>query len=205
MVETTSVYTPQPMKAKSKKAPIIITIVVVLLLIVGAVFLLQPKKEEKKEVTAVVTEQPTPTTKPPIDKKSVKIQVTNGTGTPGQAGTAVTALKDAGYEAGNIKTGNADTFNNKVTTITVKAGFEDVANDIKDVLSSTFSTIKIESSQLDASSEFDVVIVTGGEIFVEPTSASPTTKPTGTTSTPTPSSVTPTTSVTSSPTPSPTP
>src|SRR5437763_8547251 len=54
----------------------------------------------------------------------LKIQVQNGTGTPGQAGTAVEAIKKAGYNSDNIKTANATNFNNSSTTISAKAGFE---------------------------------------------------------------------------------
>ena len=119
--------------------------------------------------------------RPKIEKSSVKIQVINGTGTPGQAGEVVTALEEVGYSADNIKTGNAEEFDNKVTTIEAKINFEEIVSNMKDELKSTFDEITVKSTNLDEDSEFDVVIVTGGKIFVTATptkSASPTGSPT---------------------------
>jgi len=157
---------------KNNKAPLIIIGVVLVAAVIGGYIMFnQPKKtEEKKEVVAEKNE-PTPTEKPKIEKSSVKIQVINGTGTPGQAG----------YSADNIKTGNAEEFDNKVTTIEAKINFEEIVSNMKDELKSTFDEITVKSTNLDEDSEFDVVIVTGGKIFVTATptkSASPTGSPT---------------------------
>jgi hypothetical protein len=207
----TPVYTSQPAKRKSKKPLIIIAVIVLIALIAGVAFvLLQPKKQDEKVTTAVKeTPSPTPTEKPKIDKTTVKIQVTNGTGTPGQAGKAVEALKTAGFSAENIKTGNAKEFDTTVTTISYKAGFEDVATDISDALKPTFDEIKIESSPLDESSDFDIVVVTGGKLYETVAPTAPKTTPTGTSSSPSPTSgsttSTPAPSVTSTTIPSTTP
>ena len=125
----------------------------------------------------------------------------NGTGTPGQAGTAVKALEESGYDPDNIKTANAEEFDNTVTTIAAREGFEDIASDINNSLKTVFDKIRIESTQLDADSEFDIIVTTGGKIFEEATptaskdvTPSPTTEATDTTPTPT---------LTSTPTPTP--
>ena len=146
----------------------------------------------QKEAVVVENKMPSPTPLPKIDKKTVKIQVQNGTGTPGQAGIVVKALEDAGYSSDNIKTGNADKFDNSTTSITARDNFEEIVNDIKEVLKSTFDKITVVSPNLDKDSEFDIVVVTGGKIFE---SVTPTT------------SVSPTPSLTTTPTttPSPTP
>jgi len=195
MIDTTSPYLNQPGGSKNKKTVIIVVIIVAA--IIGGIFLLrQPKKTKQPETNITKNKEPSPTKKPEIDKKTVKIQVLNGTGTPGQAGTVLEDLKKAGYNSDNIKTGNAEEFNHTTTTIAAKDGFEDVASDIKDALKETFNEIEIDSTKLAGDSEFDIVITTGGKIFEEATpSPEPTTE---LTSTPTPT-------VTSTPTSTPTP
>lgn len=195
-----------PYQSPQKNNKILPTVIVVGVLLVGVVvsFLIikQPKKTEEKKEVAAVKNEPTPTTKPKIEKSSVKIQVINGTGTPGQAGTVVKALEEAGYSADNIKTGNAEEFINSTTTIEGRINFEEITKDIENVLKPTFSEIKVKSTNLDKDSEFDIVVVTGGKIFATATptkSISPTGSPTPTTT------VQPTSTPTSTPSPTPTP
>lgn len=204
MIDTTSPYSNQQGRSKKKKIVVMISVVVIIAAFVGGILMIrQLKRTDQTKVTVIENKEPSPTEKPKIDKKSVKIQVLNGTGTPGQAGIAVEALKKAGYNPDNIKTANAKDFNNTVTTIAAKDGFDDVASDVKDALKTTFDEIKIDSTHLDKESEFDIVIVTGGKIFEEVTptttitpTQNPTPSPTSTTTTPTP---TPTLSPTSTP------
>ena len=192
MEETAFSYSSQP--KKNKMFPTVVVVVVLLTAIIASYLIInKPKKtEEKKEAVVVENKMPSPTPLPKIDKKTVKIQVQNGTGTPGQAGIVVKALEDEGYSSDNIKTGNADKFDNSTTSITARDNFEEIVNDIKEVLKSTFDKITVVSPNLDKDSEFDIVVVTGGKIFE---SVTPTT------------SVSPTPSLTTTPTttPSPTP
>jgi len=202
MIDTVSPYLNPHRGNKNKKVAVMVSTVVIVAVIIGGTFLLQKtKKTEPAKIAVVENKELTPTEKPKIDKKSVKIQVLNGTGTPGQAGTAVEALKKAGYNPDNIKTANAKDFNNTVTTITTRTSFEDVASDMNDVLKSTFSEIKIETTQLDEKSEFDIVVITGGKKFEE---ATPTTSVTNS-PTPNPTTTTPTLTPSPTTTPSPTP
>ncbi len=182
---------------KNNVLPTIVVAVVLLSAIIGSYLILrQPKKTEEKKEAVVQTIEPTPTEKPKKDKALVKVQVVNGTGTPGQAGEVVKSLKDAGYSEDNIKTGNAEEFDNTATTIEARTDFEEIANDIRDVLKATFSEITIKSSKVDTESEFDIIIVTGGKIF-----ATATPKPTEPVATPTGSlTPTPTTQLTITPT-----
>ncbi len=183
MDETVNMAPTPIMRPKQNKGPLVAFIVVVILAasVGGYFYFNQPKKTEETKEAVVATVTPTPTDKPEIDKTSVKVQVINGTGTPGQAGQVVEALEDAGYSADNIETGNADEFDNTVTTITAREDFKDVADDIKDLLSPTFDNVRVESSELETDSEFDIVIVTGGKIFETPTpSSEPTNTPTPT-------------------------
>ncbi len=201
MVDTSVSSLNQPKKGGKKK----ILVILVILIIAGlGVFAYRYfNKSQPKEAKPVTSPEPSTTPKPTIDKKSIKIQVQNGTGTPGQASSAVDALTKAGYSAENIKTSNAKTFDASSTTISAKKGFDDVASDIRDALKPTFSDTTIDSTPLDDKSEFDIVIVTGGKKFETATpsaSSEATTKPNPTTTTgPT------TTSATSTPSPTPTP
>lgn len=206
MLDTPLSYTSQPQSSNKSKTWIIVLVLIVVAAAIGSYFFLNQSKKTEEAKTAVEAKKgpaytPSPTKKP-IEKEKVKIQVLNGTGTPGQAGTAVEALTKAGYKTENIKTGNAEKFDQTSTTISAKKGFEDVAIDIKDSLKSSFDNVKVDSTELDEKSEFDIVVTTGGKIFEE-TTPTPSPKPTLSTLSPTPASITET--PTPSPTPSPTP
>lgn len=187
-----------PVQPKSKKpiAGLVISLIVLVAVIGGLFLMKQPKKIEDKQDVNVEQKEPSPTEKPKIEKSTVKIQVVNGTGTPGQAGVVVKALEEAGYNSENIKTGNAEEFDNTTTSITAKDNFEVIVEDIKSVLGSTFDKITVVSPNLDSDSEYDVVIVTGGKIFEEAT-------PTASTSVTETPAISPTTTPTSTPTPTP--
>lgn len=190
----------QPNK-KSKRNLIVIGMIMLAIIIVGFFIFRSSQTSNQTTVTPTPTEAPTPTQKPKIDKSKVRIQVVNGTGTPGQASKVVETLTKAGYSADLIKTGNAEEFSTTPTTITARAGFEDTAQDIKSLLDTTFDKITVKSSSLEESSDFDIVIVTGGDKFEEPTA---TVTPTGTAVSPTPTTTVSTTPTpTSTPTPTP--
>lgn len=194
MEESVFPYSSQP--KKSNKTMLFIIVAVLLSALIGWFFITQqPKKTVEVKDVVVEKKEPSPTEKPKIDKKTVKIQVQNGTGTPGQAGLVVKALTDAGYSSDNIKTSNAEKFDNSTTSITARDNFEEIVNDIKTILGSTFSKITVVSPNLDTASDFDIVVVTGGKIF-EAVTVTPTTSVT--------SSITPTGSLTPTPTVTPT-
>ena len=202
MIDTSPTYSNNaPVGKKKNVALIVITAVILAAIVVGGIFLLrQPKKTNQTKVTFVERKEPTPTEKPKIDKMTVKVQVMNGTGTPGQAGTVVEALKKAGYNPDNIKTANAKEFGATVTTVSEKAGFEDISTDVKNSLQTAFSEININSTKLTDTSEFDIVILTGGKKFEDTsTSATPSAKPTTGSTVPT-STLTPSATLTPSPT-----
>ncbi|OGK15739.1 hypothetical protein A2774_00650 [Candidatus Roizmanbacteria bacterium RIFCSPHIGHO2_01_FULL_39_12c] len=208
MIDSLQYQTTQDSSPNKKKPWLIIIIVVLLLGAVGFYFYNQSNKSEpeepKMEKNLTPTEAPSPT--PEIDKESVKIQVLNGTGTPGEAASAVEALTGAGYKEDNIETGNAEEYDHAKVSIQVKSGFEAAAEDIKKALSSFFDDIEIDSTKLDEDSDYDIVVTTGGEIYEEPTTA-PTTVPTKATTPITTPVTSPTTASTpiTSPSTSPTP
>ena len=207
MIDTTTSFRSQPAGSNKKKSAMMIVVIVVILALIGGYFMFrQTGNTDKIEepVAGKTSSTPTPTKKPEIDKKSVKIQVLNGTGTPGQAASAVEALTKAGYEADNIKTGNAEDFDNSNTSISAKEGFEDVASDIKEALKGTFTDVLIELSEIDKDGEFDIVVITGGKKFEEDT-PTPSIKPTIASLSPTPEATTATPTLSPSPSPTPTP
>jgi hypothetical protein len=198
---------PNPQK-KNNVLPTVIVVAILLGAIIGSYLILKsPKKVEQKKDVVIQKVEPTPTEKPKKDKASVKIQVINGTGTPGQASEVVKALTEAGYTADNIKTDNAEKFDNTATTVEAKIDFEEIANDIKNLLKATFSEITVKSTKIDEKSEFDIIVVTGGKIYATatPKPTEPAATPTGNL-TPTPTTkltITPTVSPTQTPTPTP--
>lgn len=170
MDPTINTFSTSQLPKKKNTTPMLIVGGVLIAVIIGSYLILkQPKKVEVKKEVVTAENTPTPTDAPKVDKSKVKIQVINGTGTPGQAGLAVKALEEAGYATANIKTGNAEEFDNKTTTIEAKTGFESTAKDIESELKSTFDQIAIKSSTLDKDSEFDIIVTTGGKIFETPT------------------------------------
>ncbi len=171
-MENIATYPNQPVVGKKKNSSMIIVVIIILVLLAGGFFVFrQNNKSSKPDVAGVGNQEPTATLTPtpPVDKKTVKIQVLNGTGTPGQAASAVDELKKAGYSADNIKTGNATDDNHSTTTIAAKEGFTGVADDVKTALGSKFDNITVESTLLGSDSEFDVVVTTGGKKYEENT------------------------------------
>lgn len=198
----------QPITPSSRKKDNRVAIaVVVIFVLLGAYFGYKHfKKAAAPKPPVVVTAEPTLTETPaPVDKTTVKIQVQNGTGTPGQAGSAVKALVSAGFVTGNIKTGNADNYADTSGSISVKSGFEGTANDVKNALTSLFPDITVNSTSLDSTSAYDVVVVTGGKLYVAPTAAivNPTQTPIPVDTTTITPTVTPTPTDTPTPTPTP--
>ncbi|MFH0772948.1 MAG: LytR C-terminal domain-containing protein [bacterium] len=185
-------------KGRNKTPFVVVGAVILVAILVGFLITRQPQKGEEKKDVVIEKKEPSPTEKPKIEKASVKVQVLNGTGTPGEAGVVVKALEEAGYKSENIKSGNAGKYDHSVTTVSARIDFEEIVNNIKDILEPTFGEITVDSSNLNADSEFDVIITTGGKLFETPTPS------VTVTNSPTPSTTIAPTS-TPSPTPSPTP
>lgn len=119
MGEITFPYPSQQNKSKKTKQTIVVGMVVLVAVLIGLLLFIQQSKKTNENKPIVVEKiEPSPTEKPKIDKATVKIQVLNGTGTPGQAGLAVKALEDAGYSTDNIKSSNAEKYDNLTTRIT---------------------------------------------------------------------------------------
>lgn len=154
--------------------PVIIFGTILIGAILIGVFFITRQPTKTAESSAVITETPipTPTEAPKIDKTTVKIQVVNGTGIAGQAGLVVKALTNAGYNADNIKSTNAKTFDNTVTTVTGRTNFDTTVNDVATVLKPTFADIAVSTTKLDDTNAFDIVILTGSTTVATITPAS---------------------------------
>lgn len=202
MTETAYQSQNQQKNSSKSKLAVIIGLGILIAAIIGGMLYLRPPKKTVEKNNVVITTIPTPTEKPKIDKLTVKIQVVNGTGIAGQAGLVVKALTEAGYSTDNIKSINADKYDNSVTTITGRVNFDEIVNNIADVLKPTFSDIAISSSKLDESSVFDIVILTGGKIA---TTITPSSSSSSSTSSLSSSSTTPTQTPTPTISPIPTP
>mgnify|MGYP001581106125 FL=1 len=190
---------------KDSKALIIIIIIILFLLGVGGFLIFRGGNKESlpsptpgSEVQGEQTElTPSPTPKE-IDKSKIEILVQNGTGISGEAGLLATQLKSLGYT--NVKTGNAETQDASITTVTFKNSLEEeVVNEITKKLESMYKEVKSKKS---SSIDQGVLIITGLRkgVTAKP-SASPTPKAS---SSPKPSA-SPTGSPSASPTSSPTP
>lgn len=110
--------------------------------------------------TAKPTEAPTPT--PTItakDKGLIKIQILNGSGTPGQAGQVKNSIVQLGYTSSNITTDNADSSDHKGTTAEFGAS---VSKDERDEIVKTLKNTFTDVSEKDSSSaNYDIIITTG--------------------------------------------
>lgn len=103
---------------------------------------------------------PSPTPTIEVKREEVKVQVLNGTGIPGQAGSTKTLLTDKGYK--NVITGNASKYDYTQSEVQIKKGKEYLQNtvlaDIKTLIDSPKVT---ELSETDVE---DVVIIIGKDI-----------------------------------------
>ncbi len=145
------------------KKLLIIGAVVLVLLGVGFWFWITQRgsSEEAQPVEETfITEEPEPTEEAEFEKSDFSIQVLNGSGKAGLAGTVQTTLEDAGYTMG-AEADNADNPNYENTIIKAKSdvpeGFIDM---LKDELSD-YGTI--ETEDLDEDETVDVIIIIGGQ------------------------------------------
>ncbi|MEI6532706.1 MAG: LytR C-terminal domain-containing protein [Candidatus Roizmanbacteria bacterium] len=107
----------------------------------------------------IVVASPTPTVMPTpaLARKDIRIRILNGTGASGKASLIRKALQDLGYE--NILTGNAPSYDYKVTEIQIKNSKKEATDIIKTDLKSNVTNPKI--TVLDEKNVADIVIIFG--------------------------------------------
>lgn len=194
-------------KKKLGKTFIILGIVIlVALLAVGIVTAVRNNAPAEPSPTPTPVATPTPTPSPtpePVVLGDLKVQVLNGSGTPGEAGKVAKKLESADFT--DIDTGNADSYDYKSTEVRVRPDMSDsVYEAIKTALAGDYTVTP--GDPLTASSDYDVVVIVGVNANATPTpkpTSTATPKP-STTSSPSPSaSSSPSPSASASPSPSP--
>jgi len=136
-------------------------------LVVGGFFFYKSRVAEKSGGTAKTpsstpapqaTATPTPSEEVKLD--SLKVNILNGSGIPGEAGKVQDFLEEAGFK--DFKTGNADNYNYTITEVSLKEGVPDAVFDaVKEALGE-YNVVKQEGF-LDKDSEFDVEIIVGAK------------------------------------------
>ncbi len=113
------------------------------------------------------TETPTPSPSPsptptpaPVAKEDASVQVLNGSGQAGVAGTMQEFLEEAGYTVED--TGNADNYDYEETEISVKKSFEGLLEQLEEDLSEEY-TIGSATADLPDDYEYDVRVIVGAE------------------------------------------
>ncbi len=147
----------------------IIVVFVLLFLVLGAVVggvlyykdsLSKPK--ESMETPSETTETPAPTEQPEeVDLTAYSFSVLNGSGTAGEAGKVEDLLVREGFAEDKVTTGNADSYDYKATSVSLKENLPDsVYNAINSALGDTYEVVKSDN-KLDADSSYDVIIIVG--------------------------------------------
>ncbi len=112
----------------------------------------------------VPTFTPTPTIEE-VDLSAFSIEILNGSGVAGVAGTEQTSLEADGFSVEN--TGNAETQDFAETAIAVKSSVpEEFIEKLKTSLSERY-TVDATIEELDDDAEYDIVITIGSETVVD--------------------------------------
>jgi len=195
-VSTGAPDTPNRKKGKGFPKWIIALIGVILILAIGGFFIANSLGNASEEASpspttaglstfptpeVIPTSEPSPTPAE-IDKSEVKIEVLNGTGTPGEASFLKGKLEGLGF--GNIEAANADSQDETTTTVTYSRDLPQILTDeITNELEDLYGSVEVKTGTV--SGGFDVRILTGPRIGATSTpkataSPSPSASPTAT-------------------------
>ena len=150
---------------------IVLTVLSLIAIITGGIFYYQKNVasnseesvEKAEESTAEPTTSPEPTATPTeemtVDYSKYTLQILNGSGIPGEAGSVQDLLNDLDFKS--VAKGNATSYDFEQTTVALKEGAPDqVFTDISKALSTTYD-VASKSEVLKASSSYDVVVTVG--------------------------------------------
>lgn len=176
MPSSEQVSFPHPAGEKKSNGIIkwIIVIIGVIAIVAGGIFFIMRTSGEEGSMTAsptpttnslspIATPEPTVTPSPtpsaePVDRAEIKVQVLNGTGTPGDAGLVKTALEKLDFA--EITTANADEQEETSTTVTYSKDIDAATIDeIVASLEEIFSKVEAKSGTI--AGDFDIRILTG--------------------------------------------
>ncbi len=158
---------------RNKKGKIILLCLVALLLVaLAAGTILNSERDKlsfmnrnnKPRETVVLSPTQAPTATPvpaEVDKKTLKIEVQNGTGESGVAGKMKNLLVEKGYE-GTIETGNADNYDYTETVLKIKKTKIGIQKELETDLSDDY-TLSKSVENLEDDSDYDVVVIVGAE------------------------------------------
>ncbi|MBN1263004.1 MAG: LytR C-terminal domain-containing protein [Candidatus Pacebacteria bacterium] len=140
-------------------------------LIGGGIFVYQKamaEKDENQNFLATETNQPTPfltqiptvepTETPKLERKTLKLQILNGSGVAGAAGKAQAFLENLGYQS--FEVGNADSYEFDQTEISVRESRKDYLDLLIADLEAEYA-LGEKDADLPEESEFDAVIIIG--------------------------------------------
>lgn len=159
-------------KKKSSKKGLLLTVVVVALavaLVSGGIMVYRKAMGGNDKATPAgenilpeteVTPAAEATPVPDLDRTELKIQILNGSGTPGFAGKAKDHLLSLGYE--NIETGNAGSYDYEETEIAIKESMEGYLDMLKVDLVEKY-VVASKTTTLDEDEEYDVIITLGSD------------------------------------------
>jgi hypothetical protein len=178
--ERTKVGFPQANESKkSGNGKVLFLIVIILLILGGTTWYLMSSREETIEftndtVTPFATQEtPTPIGEEKVDKDALKIQIQNGTGTPGDAGKLEKSLNSLGYT--EISTGNASNYNYEAAEVTFGSDFpENYKEELMDALRSMYSSVEEGNASLG---DNDAVLITGKAKGSSNATLTPTSRP----------------------------
>lgn len=148
-----------------KSILLILFLLLVLGLIVGGFYFYQTSQESTEQTNSSPTPTvaqavtPTPTATPEkVDLSSLSVQVLNGSGVSGAAGTAATELESAGFV--DVVAGNASSSDFEETEVAMK---EDTPEAVFDTIKTTLDDkeVVLDEETLDAESEYDIIITLG--------------------------------------------
>lgn len=117
-----------------------------------------PETPGQTENTPPASTAPTATPIPPANRSDLKLQVLNGSGSPGVAAEVKTHLESLGYQ--DVATGNADSYDYKNTEISIKDSKKAYLDQLISDLKSKYP-LSEESATVSADTAFDAVIVVG--------------------------------------------
>ncbi|KKQ43256.1 MAG: hypothetical protein US60_C0005G0016 [Microgenomates group bacterium GW2011_GWC1_37_8] len=152
-------------KAKKSGMKLVLIIIIVLSILASAAWFVFGRGgnipvSEEPTPTPFFNEQPTSMpipTETEVDKSELKIQVLNGTGIAGGAGTLKTKLEALDFS--NIEVGNASPQNYTSAEVTFSSSIpESVEQELTDLLEDTYQDVKLKTG---STTDFDIKIITG--------------------------------------------